>query len=186
NLVTGCESREEFPCGNVRQRLARRSVTSAVLTGLHGSRNGYVRCNLDNHEIRYLALHRVEYVEQPHFVVPHATLRPEMGDDSFEPHRPRVPEAYRCSVNNVSILCALGRIPRRKTSDSRDSDRTQRREIDTPPSVREKARREIDGKLSQLRVALSIAQVPRTQRKFRLLPERRRESVGGAGSPTVV
>src|ERR1700720_2642849 len=128
----------------VAWRLVRRSVTAAVLTCLHGPRNGYVRCNLDNHEIRYWALHRVGYVEQPHLVVPHAALRPEMGDDSFEPLRPRIPEAHGCSVNSLSIRRALGRIPRHKTRDPRDGDRTHRREIDTPPSVRQKARREID------------------------------------------
>jgi hypothetical protein len=67
-----------------------------------------------------------------------------MGDDTFEPLGPRIPETHGGSVNSLSIRCALGRIPRRKTPDSRDSDRTHRREIGTRPPVREKARREID------------------------------------------
>src|SRR5260370_39587924 len=107
--------------------LVRRSVTTAVLTGLHGARNCHVRCNLDHHEIRYWALHRVG-------------------------HR----------------------------------HRTHRSKIDTPPAVREKARREIDRKVGQLPAALSIAQMPRAQRKFRLVLERRPKRVTRDRSPTVV
>src|SRR5580700_3482905 len=99
----------------VRWRSFWRSLTTAVLTRLHGSRDSFVRDSLDDHEVRQiLILHRVRYVEQPHVVVPDTALL-QMRDDAFQPQRARVAETCGCGVDHLSIRISLGRVPRRKT-----------------------------------------------------------------------